>query len=83
MLLKYYEERRNLKLPTWVRRVFHPISVFLFMRLFAHITDFYGSSVKNYVPKNTSHDSGSHMCPFELKKVKTSPQYWFPTSTTW
>ena len=44
---------------------------------YAHITNFYGRDVKNYGSKNPSHHSGPQIGPFELKKGKTPPQYWF------
>ena len=66
-----------------VRWVFHPTPLILLTRTFAHITNFDSRNLKNCGPKNQSHHSGSQMGPFELRKVKTPPQYWFHISTTW
>ena len=50
------------------------------MRAFVHITDFYVRNVKNYGPKNPSKNEKTFFNPFDLKKVKTPPQYWFHIS---
>ena len=72
------EETTNL-----IQKNFHPTPLFILTRAFVHITIFYGRNVRNYGPKSPSHHSGSQLGPFELKKVKTSRQYWFHTLTTW
>ena len=71
------EETTNL-----IQKNFPPNTTVYIKRAFVHITIFYGRNVRNYGPKIPSHHSGSQIGPFELKKVKTSQQYWFHTLTT-
>lgn len=76
--------KKKLKTTDLSQKCFPPNTIFFINEgLCSYCTDFYGQNIKKYGPKNPLYHSRSQMGLFQLKKVRTVPQYWFHTTTTW
>ena len=78
--LKILRGKNKLKTTDLSKKGFPPNTIFFINESLCSHYRFLCSECKNYGPKNPSKNEKTFFNPFDLKKVKTPPQYWFHIS---